>query len=107
MDFKNALLTHKTIITGKPSYLHDLLKFPTRDSRQSLIHNRAPGNHTFTSRAFSIAAPRIYNKLPDHIKNLSIPTFKKHLKAFLLPESSAHKTDSIMDYSPSPVYRTA
>ena len=102
IDFKVALLTHKAVITGQPAYLHDLLEFSNRDGRQKLVHQR--GCHAFSSRAFSIAAPRIYNKIPDHMKSLSVPTFKKHLKTFLFSDAATHKTGSIMDYTPSETF---
>ena len=41
-----------------------------------------------TSRAFPVAAPRIWNSLPEHIiMAATLQSFKKHLKTFLLQRS--------------------
>ena len=38
-------------------------------------------------RAFKISAPRIFNKLPDDVKNCdSVVVFKKKLKRFLFTD---------------------
>jgi len=48
----------------------------------------------FGDRAFSVAAPRVWNRLPTELKLMrrsSTTTFKRHLQAFLFnPEHSSH-----------------
>ena len=60
-------------MTGQPSYIFDLLHpyQPVRSLRSS-IQNTLETHFVktvFASRAFSVAAPQIWNKLPDYIKN--------------------------------------
>ena len=63
---------------------------PVRSLRSS-IQNRLeiPFVKTvFASRAFSVAAPQIWNKLPDHIKSSdTISKFDKQLKTFLFGQA--------------------
>ena len=41
-------------------------------------------NFKVTEKAFSISAPKLWNKLPKSIRNAeSVVTFKKHLKTYL------------------------
>ena len=74
---KNRLQNCSSVIQGKADwatfYISDLLYpyQPVRSLRSS-IKNRLeiPFVKTvFASRAFSVAAPQIWNKLPDYIKN--------------------------------------
>ena len=40
------------------------------------------------SRAFSVAAPQLWNKLPGSMRNItSLPLFRKHLKHHLFAEA--------------------
>jgi len=68
-----------------PAYLHNLISYhqPSRSLRsfsQSLLH--VPRAKTdFGRRAFSSAAPQIWNHLPTAIKvSPSLDSFKRHLK---------------------------
>ena len=56
---------------------------PIRSSSISLLD--CPISHSrFSDRAFSVAAPRLWNGLPGHIRGAeSFLTFKKYLKSYL------------------------
>ena len=75
IDFKIATLTFKTLTTQQPSYLHDLLT--PYSSNRSL---RSSGQHLLTvprsstsiqSKAFSSYAPRLWNQLPQSLRDLA------------------------------------
>ena len=74
-----------------PTYLSDLLQpmIPSRSLRSSKhAHLQyTPGPRTYTrygDRAFSVAAPKLWNNLPINIRNAtSIECFKSSLKRFL------------------------
>ena len=76
IEYKIALLTRKTLTTQQPSYLYEQLHLyrPARQLR-STDHNRLDDRvvkTVFASRAFSHAAPTIWNNLPtDLIDELS------------------------------------
>ena len=88
IQFKLNLLTHKTLLTGQPSYLRDLLAIfvPRRALRSSnMKFLSVPKVKTKTgSRAFSSCAPALWNSLPLSLRSIdSTPTFRKHLKTHL------------------------
>lgn len=88
IDFKVATISFKAIRSSEPDYLRDALEpyTPVRELRSAsndlLVCPRA---RTVTAeRAFSIAAPKLWNTLPPFVKsadNLSV--FKTRLKTFL------------------------
>ena len=86
--FKIQLLAYKTLQTGQPSYLNDLLSKTT--PRRSLRSNQGlllsvPRVKTVTgSRAFGSCAPGLWNSLPLSLRSLdSLPLFRKYLKTHL------------------------
>ena len=86
--YKIALLTFKVFKGMAPSYLSDLLVVQTK-SHYSLRRNSQLASKTFGDRAFSAAAPKVWNILPENIKNCEkLEQFKKSLKMFLF--SLAH-----------------
>jgi len=93
MNFKIATLIYKTLVSGQPGYLRNLL------STYKYLVNYAPtcslrsqDNHLITKpsvytsigrRAFSYAAPQIWNAIPLNIRiSPSVSSFKCHLKTF-------------------------
>jgi len=85
INFKVATLTYEVLTTQQPAYLHNLILYhqpsrSLRSSRQSLLH--VPRAKTdFGRRAFSSAAPQIWNHIPTAIKvSPSLDSFKRHLK---------------------------
>ena len=98
IDYKISLLTFKTLVNSKPSYLNDLLRvsMPTRSLRSSSngLLLDIPFCKTETiGRAFMSTAPKIWNKLPQDLRILALPErnsdpsailyFKKSLKCFM------------------------
>ena len=75
IQFKTAILTFKVVTTKQPSYLSSLLVpyVPTRNLRSmgnsSLIVPKI--DSVFQSRAFSYAAPHLWNSLPGSLRSLA------------------------------------
>ncbi len=90
--FKLLLLTYKSLHGMAPSYIAELIKIhvPKRTLRSNskLLLIVPPSREVSTAyygeRAFSVAAPILWNKLPAHIQNAdSLATFKRLLKTYL------------------------
>ena len=102
IDYKVALVSHKTQVYGSPNYLKDLIEIS--NSRQHrLRHRTVEGGHSFAFRAFFYAAPIIYNKIPKKVKEhgKNMEKFKKDLKSYFFTEGFEYKVDSIINYTPS------
>ena len=88
---KILLITFKALHGLAPSYIRELVV--TKDPVRSLRSNAAPQLHrhsvntvTYGQRAFTYAAPELWNRLPPHrpIRNASsLADFKKQLKTHL------------------------
>ncbi|XP_044183836.1 uncharacterized protein LOC122964347 [Acropora millepora] len=87
--FKILLMTYKTLNGLAPSYLTTLITpyHPTRklrSSSRSTLQVPRVKTSTYGDRAFSSAAPKLWNSLPDHIKSKhTLTSFKSSLKTFL------------------------
>ncbi|XP_068708175.1 uncharacterized protein [Montipora foliosa] len=87
--FKILLMTYKTLNGLAPSYLTTLITRyrPTRklrSSSRSTLQVPRWKTSTYGDRAFSSAAPKLWNSLPDRIKSKqSLSSFKSSLKTFL------------------------
>ena len=88
--FKMNLITFKTLNGSGPRYLEDILKFyhQSRTLRSSRDHLRLEEPNfnmkTYGQRAFSVATPWLWNKLPFEIRACSdVNIFKSKLKTFL------------------------
>jgi len=86
--YKTALVTYKTLHSGSPAYLADLLccRQPARDLRSSArqLLQEHTANTDFGSRAFYFAAPRVWNHLKlDTVSAATVGTFKSRLKTEL------------------------
>ena len=87
--FKVLLLTFKAIHKLSPVYLQELISkySPSRKVRSSdamLLERHSYNLKTYGSRAFRVAAPELWNKLPREIKLCDdIDSFKKKLKTYL------------------------
>jgi len=75
--FKLAMLTHNTLCSTEPAYLHSLLNYntPTRGLRSANTNLlSAPRvRTTFASRGFSAAASAVWNSLPLCIRDIPLP----------------------------------
>ena len=87
--FKVLLLTFKAQHGLAPAYLSDILEHykPARCLRSSSGHLlRVPTSNlrSYGDRAFSVAAPSLWNKLPSDVRSCeSLSTFKNKLKTHL------------------------
>ena len=99
--YKLCLLVHNMFVGHAPDYIASLLT-PASDilSRSSLrsssncdlVVRRTSRN--ISDRAFSVASPRAWNRMPSDLKLLrSITSFKKKLKSFLLYAAYTEKID--------------
>ena len=104
IEYKLCLLTHKILKFGEPKYLADLLSFRTNnlnvalrsaDDPSCLDEPRAVRERSFAARSFSYTAPRLYNRLPQCIRQSgTVDGFKRQLKTFLF--SRAYDQDGAM-----------
>jgi len=73
-----AILSFKALHTGHPPYIADLLQYHklARSTRSSASHLLSLSSHSlcsFGSRAFHIAAPKIWNSLPREFWHCGMP----------------------------------
>jgi len=96
IEYKVATLAHLALINQSPRYIQDLVKqhIPARDLRSShtgplLLAPRT--KLSISERAFSSAAPAVWNALPVNLCEVPAHNiFKKQLKTFLF--SNAYNT---------------
>ena len=74
IEFKILTVTYKTLHGLAPTYIKDLLQscLPARDLRSSKKNLLAVGAFKINSYgrgAFSVAAPLLWNSLPQHIRD--------------------------------------
>lgn len=88
IKFKILLLVYKSLNGLAPDYLSGLIKEyrpvrALRSSHRSLLHIPKVNGVTYGQRAFSYAAPELWNLIPDIIKSSeSIIKFKSALKTY-------------------------
>ena len=89
IHFKILLITYKILNGQSAGYLEPLIKdyHPSRALRspsRSLLCTPAIKSKTYGGRAFSTAAPQLWNTTPEYIKNVdSVTTLKTKVKTFL------------------------
>ena len=88
--FKMLTLTYKCLHVEAPDYLKDLLVLHpnTRQLRSSKMSYRLivpfTTRQTFAARSFNVAGSRLWNNLPNSLKDsTSVEQFKKGLKTHL------------------------
>ena len=89
IDFKLALLTFKVLQNKQPSYLAEMLVPPTashlRSSSRGLL-SIPSCKMEMARRAFSFSGPKVWNSLPQSIRDCgNLESFKKKLKTYLFP----------------------
>ena len=100
IDYKLCLLVHKASIGQAPTYIADMLT-PV-SSVQSLSTQRSATNGDYIvprthrklgERAFSVAAPKAWNRLPTKLKTSTCNTdsFKRSLKTFLFQSAYGYE----------------
>ena len=88
INFKRAAITYRARQSGQPAYLCSELEDyrPPRNSRSAaavLLH-RAHVNNVFSSRAFSVSAPTVWNLLQSETRlSDTYVTFRNRLKTEL------------------------
>ena len=93
IDYKLLLLTYKALHALAPQYLSDLLEdyTPARTLRSSdlgLLAVRRGKRHYLGDRAFSVAAPTLWNSLPLGIRQAqTLASFKTALKSHLFVQA--------------------
>ena len=91
--FKILLLTFKARAKLAPQYIQDLINDYTpqrnlRSGSKCLLETPNYNLESYGKRAFSVAAPRLWNSLPMELKtSTSIDIFKKKLKTYLFNHS--------------------
>ncbi len=97
IGFKVLLMVFKALHGIFPKYIADLL-IPykntriSRSSNQMILHVPKTRLKSKGDRAFSVAAPSLWNPLPMHIKSSpSVDAFKSRLKSYLF--SRAFRVD--------------
>ena len=87
--FKTLLITFKALNNAAPDYIRRLLVpyHPPRNLRsatQNLLEVPRCNSKTYGERAFSVAAPTLWNSIPLAIRNSStVDEFKTQLKTHL------------------------
>ena len=93
IEFKVLTVVYNSINGNSPDYIRSLLTRyePTRTLRSSDQNRLTEPRFRLKSagyRSFSVAAPRLWNKLPLEIRNSkSITVFKKVLKTYLFSKA--------------------
>ena len=91
--FKVLLIVYKTLNGMAPLYITELLSYRTcsrmlRSTDQKLLVILKSKLITYGDRAFSVAAPKLWNELPLDLRSLdSINLFKKNLKTDLFKKA--------------------
>ena len=89
LEFKIMLITYKVLHDRAPIYIQELLQLYTssrnlRSSNRNLLVKPYYNLNLYGKQAFSVAAPELWNNLPEDIKSAnSIDDFKRKLKTFL------------------------
>lgn len=107
IKYKICLLVFKALSYGQPSYIADMLKYRVSSAR-SLRNDRhmqleepiiAPSQ--YSNRCFSYCAPRMYNSLPQIVREAeSIAVFKKLLKTSIFKEAY-----NLQDFTVAPSFK--
>ena len=92
IEFRIMLITYKVLHDRAPIYIQELLQLYTpsrnlRSSNRNLLVKTYFNLNSYGKRVFSVAAPELWNNLPEDIKSAnSIDDFKRKHKTFLLCE---------------------
>ena len=105
MIYKICLLTYVALNKDKPKYLREKLTLFNTGLEVSVRHSHdvhrlnEPRSRTNNgTRAFSHSAPRLYNKLPNKLKECAnVEMFKKKLKTYLFEKCYDMEDKTITD----------
>ena len=94
IQFKILLITFKALIGQGPVYIRNMLELyqPTayslRSASRMLLHVPKSSLKSCGDRSFSVAAPVLWNSLPDFIRfSKSVDIFKKNLKTYFFKKA--------------------
>jgi len=99
IQYKLCLLVHKSLLGYTPEYISDLLTLVANIPGRSTLRASSCGNlvvlrtrRPIGDRAYSVAAPRAWNRLPTELKLLrSTDLFRRDLKTFLFHSVYGHQ----------------
>ena len=89
IEFKILIITYKTLHGLAPAYIEDLLVsyIPgryLRSAKKNLLVVPGFKLNSYGRRAFSVAAPLLWNSLPQHVRDAELlDIFKRQLKTVL------------------------
>ena len=91
IEFKLCVLVYKSLNGIAPPYIDDMIQPVSALQRQVTLRSATTNDLfvprarlRFGERAFSIAAPLLWNSLPAETRNVAtLETFKKKLKTFM------------------------
>jgi hypothetical protein len=90
IKFKILAFVHKFIYSGQPAYLDIEIRRISRVTRQTMTPTlvQPPTRlHSTGDRAFSSAAPVLWNRLPASLRCIEdYKSFKQHLKTYLFSQ---------------------
>ena len=100
IEYKICMMVYKSLNNGTPGYISEMLqrrkpkpmslRVDCDMTRLEEVHSKYI--YKTTEKAFSIAAPRIWNRLPKEIRTIeTLPMFKKALKTHMF--TLAYGTD--------------
>ena len=80
LEFKIMLITYKVLHDRAPIYIQELLQLYTssrnlRSSNRNLLVKPYFNLNLYGKQAFSVAAPELWNNLPEDIKNANLKYF--------------------------------
>jgi hypothetical protein len=91
--YKILLLTFKALNNLAPDYLSEMVciqqhQRKLRSNNERLLQIPRTRTVTYGDRAFSFAAPKLWNDLPTHLRSIdSIDVFKSNLKTYLFQQA--------------------
>jgi len=99
IQYKLCLLVYKSLLGHMPEYISDLLKSVANIQGRSTLRTSSCDNlvvlrtrQRIDDRAYSVAAPRAWNRLPTELKLLrSTDSFRRDLKTFLFDSVYGHQ----------------
>ena len=95
IEYKLCLFVHKSVVGHAPVYMSNQLTAVADVPSRSALRDAAKGNFVVPrtrlklgERAFSVAAPQAWNRLPTELKTLrSTLAFKRALTTFLFEQA--------------------
>ena len=85
IEFKILIITYKTLHGLAPAYIENLLvSYIPGSAKKNLLVVPGFKLNSYGRRAFSVAAPLLWNSLPQHVRDAeSLDIFKRQLKTVL------------------------